>query len=180
MGSACSGTPCRRTCAALGGPARIAPCCNRRSARRGARHRFLALHEQRGEISPTRYSPILSSRKPTRLPASLGDISPRYDARLPRARYHQLPPRITRSEPKRGPWGSVTVPPGYRPYQSCTRSITFPSMSYSPHPFGSFCPTGCARAVGTFVIPRDRVEVLRIAVPARARPCRILPLRLRR
>ena len=106
---------------------------------------------------------ILSRREPTRLLASLGEISPRSAARLPRAGYHQLPPRITRSKPKRGPWGSVTAPPSPRistvpilqPLNHVPQDVaqTPPIRLLLSHRMGA--------AVGIFVVPRDRGEVLR-------------------
>ena len=54
--------------------------------------------------------------------------------------YHE-PPRRTRSTPDEGPDGSVP-PESESSYQSAHHSQTFPCMSYSPHAFGFFVPTG--------------------------------------
>lgn len=63
-------------------------------------------------------------------------ILARYDARLPRAGVPQAAaPNHSLWAAKRGAWRSVAVSPGYRPYQSCTHSIAFPSMSGGPHLF---------------------------------------------
>ena len=59
------------------------------------------------------------------------------------AKSPQLPPRNTRSEPSRGPTGSLTAPLGYSPYQSLHHSQTFPCISYRPQAFAFFSPTGC-------------------------------------
>lgn len=54
----------------------------------------------------------------------------------------QMLPGITRPEPALGPVGSVPLPPGQSPYQSCTHSQTLRSMSCRPSTFGAFRPTG--------------------------------------
>ena len=60
-----------------------------------------------------RYSPILSRRKPDSELRPLSLERPRYGVRHSLAPLEWwLPPRITRSGPDTGPWGSVTVPPG--------------------------------------------------------------------
>ena len=54
----------------------------------------------------------------------------------------QLPPRRV-TWPDTGPVGSVSLPLEYPPYLSRHHSHTFPCMSYKPHGFGFFNPTGC-------------------------------------
>src|SRR3569833_296229 len=54
-----------------------------------------------------------------------------------------------------GPCGSTWMPPGkLSEYQSEHHSQTLPSVSYRPHGFGSFRPTGCTERLAFGCIPR--------------------------
>ncbi len=61
----------------------------------------------------------------------------------------QLPPRLTRCDPEEEPLGSV--PYAKVPYQSRHHSHTLPCMSYNPHGFALFDPTGWVVELGVLV-----------------------------